>query len=132
MPARLSFLLASMLGLWLAGYTCLPARADGVGTFMAHLPQRLVGSAVGFAVGTPIALVRCTKRELIKETKEAYTLGAVRPKVLAYATAVFFGVPSGAMSGIWYGAINGTADGWAYSKDKPFTKGTFSLDKLEY
>jgi hypothetical protein len=132
MPERLSLFVALALGLLLNGYACLPARADGAGKFIIHLPQRVASSVAGFAIGTPIALVRCTKRELIKETKEAYTLGGVRPKVLAYATAAFFGIPSGAMSGIWYGAIDGTADGWVYSKDKPFSKATFSLDKLAF
>ncbi|MBU6454905.1 MAG: hypothetical protein KGS72_24260 [Cyanobacteria bacterium REEB67] len=130
MSARLLLILS--LGLILTGYAGLPAQAEGAGKFIVHLPQKLVGSVAGFVVGTPIAMVRCTKRELIKETKEAHTLGGVRPKVLSYATSAFFGIPSGAMSGVWYGVIDGTADGWVNSGDKPFSKATFSLDKLTF
>ena len=58
-------------------YTSAPAQAGGVKSFVGHLSQRLLSFAVGTAVGIPIALARCTKRELVKQTKEAYSLGGV-------------------------------------------------------
>jgi hypothetical protein len=118
MPARLLLLLASVIAL----QTCLPAWADGTKSFVVHLPQRLA----------PIALVRCTKRELVKQTKDAYQLGGVRPKQLGYVSAAFFGVPSGILSGAFCGLSDGLADSWINSKDAPFGKESFSLDKLEF
>jgi hypothetical protein len=100
-------------------------------SFVAHLPVRLVSFAVGTAVGTPIAWVRCTHTEIVKRTKEAYNLGGVRPKPLAYLSAGCLGLPSGILSGAWSGAFNGVADSWVNSKDAPFSKDTFSLEKLE-
>ena len=100
-------------------------------SFVAHLPQRLASFAVGTAVGTPIALVRCTRRELARQTKEAYTLGGV-PKPLGYVSAAVFGVPSGVLCGAWYGTADGVADSWVYSKDSLFSKDTFSLEKLVF
>ena len=128
MPARLLLLLASVIAL----QTCLPAWADGTKSFVVHLPQRLAAFTAGTAIGTPIALVRCTKRELVKQTKDAYQLGGVRPKQLGYVSAAFFGIPSGILSGAFCGVSDGVADSWINSKDAPFGKESFSLDKLEY
>ena len=108
-----------------------PSLADGAKSFIGNLPKRLVSFTVGTAVGTPIAVARCTHRELIKQTKEAYTLGGV-PKPLGYVSAAFFGIPSGFLSGAWSGVTNGVSDSWVGSKDEPFGKESFSLDKLEF
>jgi ABC-type nitrate/sulfonate/bicarbonate transport system permease component len=108
-----------------------PANADPVQSAIAQVPARAVGTVLGAAIGTPIALVRCTKRELVKQTKECFTLGGV-PKPLGYVTAAAFGIPSGIICGAWYGAADGIADGVANSKDSPFNKGVFSLDKLSF
>jgi hypothetical protein len=130
MPARLSLMLALVLGLYIS--ISLPARADGTKSFIGHLPQRLAAFTAGTAIGTPIAVVRCTKRELVKQTKDAYKLGGVRPKALGYVSAAFFGIPSGLLSGAVCGVSDGVADSWASSKDEPFGRKSFSLDKLEY
>ena len=122
------FLLALVLGLC----PCLPSRADGTKSFVANLPKRLVAFTVGAAIGTPIAVVRSTHKELIKQTKVAYDLGGVRPKPLAYASAAFFGIPSGIVSGAWTGVTNGVSDSWVNSKDAPFSKESFSLDKMVF
>jgi hypothetical protein len=98
---------------------------------ITHIPITLASFVVGTFVGTPIALVRCTHTELKKRTKEAYDLGGVRPKPLAYLSAGFFGIPSGLLSGVWSGALNGVSDSWRNSKDAPFSKDSFSLEKLE-
>jgi hypothetical protein len=119
------------MALALALGVSLSARADNAKSYIEHIPQRIAGCAIGTLVGTPIALVRCTKRELVKQTKEAYTLGGM-PKPLGYITSGFFGVPSGIMCGVWYGTFDGAIDGYVNSKDTMFNKGTFSLDKLEY
>lgn len=104
--------------------------AGSTTSFVQNFPQRLASFAVGTAVGTPIAVTRCTQRELIKQTKEAYKLGGV-PKPFGWVTAAFFGLPSGVVCGIWYGVSDGVADSWVGSK-KPFSKDAFSLDKLEW
>jgi hypothetical protein len=98
---------------------------------ITHIPITLASFVVCTFVGTPIAWVRCTHTEIKKRTKEAYDLGGVRPKPLAYLSAGFFGIPSGLVSGIWSGALNGVSDSWRNSKDAPFSKDSFSLEKLE-
>lgn len=108
-----------------------PKTTQTTRSFVTHLPIRLVSFAVGTAVGTPIAWVRCTHTEIVKRTKEAYDLGGVRPKPLAYLSAGCLGIPSGILSGAWSGAFNGVADSWVNSKEAPFRKDTFSLEKLE-
>ena len=95
-----------------------------------YLPARMASFVVGSAVGTPISFVRCMHRELIKQTKEAYTLGGMPPP-LGWVTAGLFGIPSGVLCGVWYGSTDGVIDGWVGSKE-PFSKQAFSLDKLEY
>ncbi len=95
----------------------------------AHLPLRLVVFTAGAAIGFPIAWVRCTQKELVRQTKTAYQLGGV-PKPLGYLSAGFFGIPSGILSGGWSGAFNGLADSWVGSKDGEFSKENISLDKL--
>jgi hypothetical protein len=105
-------------------------RSFSAKSFAGHLPQSLASVAVGTLVGTPIALVRCTKRELVKQTKECYTLGGV-PKPLGYVTAAFFGIPSGILCGAWYGVPDGLADACVNS-DEPFGKASFSLEELEW
>jgi hypothetical protein len=87
--------------------------------------------AVGTLIGAPIALARCTKRELVRQTKEAYTLGGV-PKPLGYLTAGAFGIPSGILCGAWYGAADAVADSVANSGDEPLSKAVISLDKLVF
>lgn len=101
------------------------------GNFVTHIPITLASFVVGTAIGTPIAMVRCTHIELKKRTKEAKDLGGVRPKPLAYLSAGVFGIPSGILSGVWSGTFNGISDSWRNSKDAPFSKETFSLDTLE-
>jgi len=129
MPTRLLLLL---LANFIALQTCLPCWADGTKPFIERLPQRLASFTVGTAIGTPIALVRCTKREVIKQTKDAYKLGGVHPSQLGYLPAAFFGIPSGIFCGVCCGVSDGLADSWVNSKDAPFGKETFSLDKLEF
>ena len=96
--------------------------------FWTHLPKRLVFCVVGTAVGTPIAVVRCTKREIKRRTKEAYDLGGV-PKPLGYLSAGLFGIPSGLFCGPIIGAGDAVADSLT---NDPFSKGSFSLEKLEF
>jgi hypothetical protein len=129
MPTRLLLLLLANL---IALQTCLPVRADGTKPFIESLPKRLASFTVGTAIGTPIALVRCTKREVVKQTKEAYKLGGVHPSQLGYLPAGFFGIPSGIIFGVFCGVTDGLADSWVNSKDAPFGKESFSLEKLEY
>jgi hypothetical protein len=128
MQLRSSLLLALVFAL------CggLPSQADGAKSFVANLPKRIVSFTVGAAIGTPIAVVRSTHKELKKQTKVAYDLGGVRPKPLAYASAAFFGIPSGFASGAWTGVFNGVSDSWVNAKEAPFSKGSFSLDKMEF
>ena len=121
----------------LASVSCLlalaaapAAHAESAGSFLRHLPQRTAGIVVGTLVGTPIALARCTKRELVAQTKLCYDLGGV-PKPIGYITAGAFGIPSGIMCGAWYGAADGVADSVVNSKE-PFGKASLSLDKLTF
>lgn len=100
-------------------------------SFVTHVPLTMLSFVVGTAIGTPIALVRCTRIEVKKRTKEAYDLGGVRPKPLAYLSAGFFGIPSGILSGAWSGALNGVSDSLKNSKEVPFSRDCFSLEKLE-
>lgn len=154
MWARLKFVLAVVLSLFVLNLSAAAWADDsstsGAGTssgtgsntlaktsssgtaksFVENLPGRLASFAVATAVGTPIALTRCTHRELIKQTKEAYTLGGM-PKPMGWVTAALFGVPSGVLCGVWYGLSDGVADSWVGS-EQPFSKDSFSLDKLEW
>jgi hypothetical protein len=108
-----------------------PSPDKNTGSAFGHLPKRLVAFTVGATFGTPLALIRCTKREVISQTKVAYTLGDA-PKPLHYLTAVFFGVPSGVMYGAFWGTANGVADSWVNSDDTAFSKSSFSLEKLTF
>lgn len=114
--------------------TCfaLPVNAESAKSFAGNLPQRIASFAAGAAIGTPIALVRCTKREVVKQTKVAFNLGGVRPKPLGYFSAAFFGIPSGIMSGAICGLSDGVLDSVRGAKDEPFGKESFSLDKLTF
>ncbi len=127
MKIRLPFLL--MLVLCFCSYPF--AKAESAKSFVVHLPQRIAAFTIGTAIGTPIALVRCTGRELVRQPKEAYKLGGV-PKPLGYVSAAFFGIPSGFLCGAGYGVSDGVADSWLAAKDAPFSKASFSLDKLAY
>jgi cyanate permease len=95
------------------------------------LPKRLFAFTLGTAIGTPIAIARCTHREIVKRTKEAYELGGM-PKPIGYATAAFFGVPSGIAFGAGVGAADGVVDSWTNSEAEPVNKGSISLDKLYF
>ena len=108
-----------------------PAKAENTKSFLVHFPQRLVSFTVGTAIGTPIAVIRCTGRELVRQPQEALKLGGV-PKPLGYLSAAFFGIPSGLLCGAGYGVSDGFADSWLAAKDAPFSKASFSLDKLAY
>jgi len=108
-----------------------PSSAKGALSGLAKLPKKLLVVTVGTAVGTPVALVRCTKREVVNKTKEAFDLGGV-PKPLGYLTAGFFGIPSGILSGAATGALDGVLDSVANSSDEPFNKGSVSMDKLVF
>jgi hypothetical protein len=109
----------------------LPARGESAQSVVVHLPQRVLAFTIGAAVGTPVALVRCTRRELIKQTKEAFNLGGV-PKPFGYITAGAFGIPSGVLYGAGYGTADGVADSLLNAKDAPYSKDSFSLEKLAF
>lgn len=147
--ASLALLIALYLGLpaWLpvqaqepansAEATLPPAQkssepmTDSTKSFIGHFPKSLLSFAAGTAIGTPIALVRCTKRELVKQTKEAYSLGGVS-KPLGWITAGFFGLSSGVLFGVGLGISDGLADSWVNSGDAPFSGKSFSLDDLVF
>lgn len=120
-------LLTLAMALSLSASGSQPAKADG----LSNLPKKLFVATVGTAVGTPIAVVRCTHREVIKRTKEAYQLGNV-PKPVGYVTAGMFGIPSGILFGLGVGAADGVVDGIKHSSDEPLNKGSVSLDELYF
>lgn len=107
------------------------ARADSAQSTAVALPKRLFSFTIGTAVGTPIAIARCTHREVIKRTKEAYQLGGC-PKPIGYVTAGFFGIPSGIFFGAGVGAADGVVDSWTHSKDEPLNKSSLSLEELKF
>ena len=126
-------LLASALlpALTLCATLAMPAKADGLASAVLSVPKRIIVVAVGSTVGFPIALVRCTKRELINRTKEAYELGGV-PRPIGYITAGFFGVPSGLICGGIIGTADSIADSVKNSGGEPFNKASLSLDELVF
>lgn len=109
----------------------LSVRAESTKSFVTHLPRRLAAFTVGTAVGTPVAIARCTHREVIKQTKVAFDLGDM-PKPFGYVTAGFFGIPSGILFGVGCGSADGLADSWINAKDAPYSKDSFSLAKLKF
>jgi hypothetical protein len=94
-------------------------------------PKKLLAFATGAVVGAPIALVRSTRKQLVYQTKEAYTLGGLYPP-LGWATAGFFGVPSGILCGVGYGLGDAVVDSYVNANDAPFSKASFSLEKMEW
>ena len=121
--------MAILLTLAICPTLLLPARADGLKSAIGKLPKRLFVITVGTAVGTPVALVRCTRREVVNKTKEAYDLGGV-PKPLGYLSAGFFGIPSGILSGAVVGTADGVLDSVSNSKD--LDRSAISLEKLAF
>jgi hypothetical protein len=124
-------MLAMSMTLFLFLSAVAPVRADGLKTSLSSLPKKIIVIGVGTTVGTPIALARCTKREVAKRTKECFDLGGV-PKPLGYVTAGFFGIPSGIFFGAGCGAFDGVLDSVVNSGDEPLNKGSLSLDKLYF
>jgi hypothetical protein len=124
-------MLAKVIALALCIGAGLPSQADGLKTSLGSIPKRILVVTVGATVGTPVALARCTKREVVKRTKECYSLGGV-PKPLGYVTAGAFGIPSGIFFGAGVGAVDGVLDSVVNSGDEPLNKGSLSLDKLYF
>jgi hypothetical protein len=94
-------------------------------------PKRILAFATGAVVGTPIAVVRSTHKQLVYQTKEAYRLGGLYPP-FGWVTAGAFGIPSGVLCGVGYGLGDGVMDSLDNVKDAPFSRASFSMEKLEW
>lgn len=93
-----------------------------------NVPLRLASFAAGAVAGTPIAVVRKCKEEMINAT----VISAEDSKnPLRLTLAGIMGVPFGLWSGIFDGAYSGLKTSLIYSGEKPFSKDTFSLGELK-
>lgn len=102
--------------------------AGGVKGFIASFPKRFVASIPGTIVGTPIAIVRMSKREIGIAAKD---LVGETSNPIFLAPAYGLAITPGIMSGTIYGVFAGAADAWKNSEDAPFSKEAFSLGDMK-
>ena len=100
----------------------------GVKELLSGLPKRLPAFLAGAIVGTPIAIVRLSKRETIAATKE---LSGETSNPLIVLPCASLGLPAGIISGCFQGVLYGPINGWKYSDDKPYSKESFSLGEMK-
>lgn len=119
--------LAPLLAFCLALSGLLPACADDSAKGVAMIPVRLVAFATGAVIGTPIAILRKTAEntsgmsgQLAGDDGNPALRGAAALVVLPFA------VFKGGLEGAYYG----TANSWANSSEKPFSKDSFSLGEM--
>jgi hypothetical protein len=91
-------------------------------------PARFASFVVGSVVGTPVAMVRKTKQEIITATKDL--VGDTNNKFLLGAGGIL-GVPAGIVSGFFEGPVYGVVDAWKGSADEPFSAESFSLGDIK-
>lgn len=111
--------------------TTTKASSGGQGRFhdiMSKLPTNVPAFLAGVVVGTPIAIARMSKREIVTATKDL--TGETDNKLLLGAGGVL-GVPAGLMSGAIYGVYAGVADSWVNANDNPYSKDSFSLGEMK-
>lgn len=89
-------------------------------------PVVVLGAATGIVVGTPIAAVRMSGRD-IKAVFDQYDGDTFSWKFWGRPLAL----PIGIIEGTIKGCIGGPKNAIRYSKDKPFSKDAFSLEELK-
>ncbi len=99
-----------------------------ISSFCSKLPKNVPAFLAGWVVGTPIAIARMSKREIIAATRDL--VGDTSNPILLGAGGVL-GVPAGLMSGGMYGAYAGVADSWVNANDNPYSKDSFSLGEMK-
>ncbi len=99
-----------------------------LGGFLSKIPTNVPALVVGWVVGTPVALTRMSKREIITATRE---LVGDTDNPLILGAAGILGVPAGLMSGGIYGLWAGAADSWVNADDNPYSRDAFSLGEMK-
>lgn len=94
----------------------------------AAVPARFASFVVGSVVGTPVAMVRKSKQEIVTATRDL--VGDTNNKFLLGAGG-FLGVPAGLISGFFEGPVYGVMDAWKGSADEPFSAETFSMGDMK-
>ena len=94
----------------------------------SKIPKNVPAFIAGVVVGTPIALVRMSKREIVTATREL--VGETDNPLILGAGGVL-GVPAGLMGGALYGLYAGTADSWVNADDNPYSRDSFSLGDMK-
>lgn len=89
--------------------------------------NRAASFTAGVVVGTPIAIVRKCKTEIVQATKD---LTGDTDKLYFILPAGLLGMPFGALSGTVEGTFLGIINSWKASGDEPFSKEAFSLGDM--
>lgn len=99
-----------------------------IGGVLSKVPKNVPAFLAGVVVGTPIAFVRMSKREVVSATRE---LVGETENPLILAPASVLGVPAGIMSGGIYGLAHAIGNAWTNADDNPFSKDSFSLGDMK-
>jgi hypothetical protein len=99
-----------------------------LGGMFSKVPKNVPAFVAGVVVGTPIAFVRMSKREVVSATRE---LVGETENPLILAPASVLGVPAGIMSGGIYGLAHAIGNAWTNADDNPFSKDSFSLGDMK-
>ena len=94
------------------------------GKFAKTLPKRLPPAIISGIGGTPICFVQQT---MIATKDGVKDICGDSKFPLFIAPAFCLSVPYAAVSGVIGGPVESLAHGWQYSKDKPFSRQSFSL-----
>lgn len=99
-----------------------------LGGALSKVPRNVPAFLTGAVVGTPVAVVRMSKREIVTSTRE---LVGDTDNPLFLGAGGILGVPAGLMSGAIYGLYAGVADSWVNADDNPYSKDSFSLGDMK-
>jgi hypothetical protein len=105
-----------------------PVNMDGIlKRAVTHFPRTAASFTAGVFLGTPVAMVRKSKEEVVSMAKDI-TDNSKNPLYLGLAGSL--ALPFGAWAGTLDGAISSMKNSALYSVDRPFSKDSFSLGDL--
>ncbi len=105
-------------------------RLSGAGKFLAHGAFRTVATVAGFAVGTPIAVVRMSIHEDSEQAKCLPILNESSFPPFVWASKMVF-IPTALFSGGTQAPISSARNAWSTSADKPFSKESIFLGEYD-
>jgi hypothetical protein len=101
-------------------------RLSDAGKFVANGTKRVVATMAGWAVGTPIAVVRMSVHENAEQAKCIPILNESSLPPLVWASRFIF-VPTSLFSGAVQAPVYSATNAWRESDENPFSKESFFL-----